>query len=225
MSDLARRAVMGLLRFQALLAALLFVPALSLTWWQGWLFWLVISAANLVITLYFLRHDPALIERRIRAGPQAERRPVQKRILSLAGIAAGGLCVVPAIDHALGWSLDGLEPTIAGEVLVLSGYGIIFQVFRENAFASSVVEVGAGQRVIATGPYAVVRHPMYAGAIVSLIGTPLALGSLRGLVPAIILVGLIVWRLTDEEAFLIDNLPGYAEYRQRVRRRLVPGIW
>jgi protein-S-isoprenylcysteine O-methyltransferase Ste14 len=114
---------------------------------------------------------------------------------------------------------------IAGDGLVALGFLIIFFVLRENSFASGVIEVDAGQRVVATGPYALVRHPMYSGALVMLLGVPLALGSRWGLLLVIPITLVIAWRLLDEEAFLAKRLQGYPEYQARVRYRLVPWVW
>ena len=225
MDNLAKRAVIGVLRFQLVLAALIFVPAWSLTYWQGWLYWFILLAANLVITLYFLRHDPALVERRMKAGPRAERRPSQKLIQALAGAAACAVIVVSALDHLLGWSSVPPSLVIGADALVVLSYAIVFLVLRENSFASAIIEVGVGQQVVATGPYALVRHPLYAGALFGILATPIALGSCWGLLPAGVLAGAIVWRLLDEEAFLDHNLAGYEDYRRKVRWRLVPWIW
>ena len=137
-------------------------------------------AWTLALTLYFVKHDPALAERRLRAGPTAEREPAQKRIQLVASIVICGLFLVSALDYRFGWSVVPDSAVIAGHVLVAAGYLIMFMVFRENSFAASTVEVSAGQKVVSTGPYALVRHPMYAGAAVMFIGVPLALGSWGG---------------------------------------------
>jgi protein-S-isoprenylcysteine O-methyltransferase Ste14 len=118
-----------------------------------------------------------------------------------------------------------LSGVIAGHGLVALGFLIVFFVFRENSFASGVIEVNAEQKVVATGPYAMVRHPMYSGALIMMLGVPLALGSRWGLFLIIPIALAIVWRLLDEEAFLAKKLPGYTEYQKKVRYRLVPGIW
>jgi protein-S-isoprenylcysteine O-methyltransferase Ste14 len=133
--------------------------------------------------------------------------------------------VVPALDHRFAWSRVPIHFVVAGDLLVAAGFVIVFLVFRENSFASAAIEVGAGQKVIETGPYGLVRHPMYAGALVLLAGIPLALGSFWGLLALVPFTGVIAWRLLDEEAFLSRELPGYEAYRGRVRHRLVPGVW
>jgi protein-S-isoprenylcysteine O-methyltransferase Ste14 len=225
MDDLAWRALTGLLKFQIALALLIFGPALTLNFWQGWLYWCLMLVISLAGSLYFLKADPALVARRLNAGPTAEREPRQKLIQSVASIAVCAIIVVSALDHLFGWSYVPTGFVLAGNAIFVLGYAFIFVVFRENSFASSIIEVGAGQRVIDTGPYALVRHPMYVGAIVMFFATPIALGSLWGLVPALILAVAITWRLLDEEEYLARNLAGYGEYRARVRWRLVPGLW
>jgi protein-S-isoprenylcysteine O-methyltransferase Ste14 len=210
--SLTKRALIGIANFQLVLAALIFVPSWSLTYWQGWIYWLVLLAGNLTITLYFLRHDRALIERRMKVGPRGETRPIQKLIQALAGVLACATIVVSALDHAFRRSSVPSAVVIGGDLLVSLGYVGVFLVFRENSFTSATIEVGAGQQVVTTGPYALVRHPMYVGALLCLFGTPLALGSWWGLVPVGVIAGLIAWRLLDEEKYLDRNLPGYEEY-------------
>jgi len=223
--DLHRRAVGGTLVFLVVLWILIFVPGGSLRYWQAWLFWLHFCAWTLGGALYFLRKDPALVERRLRAGPTAESEPSQKRIQLFTSIAIVALFVVAALDHRFGWSIVPLWGIAAGHVLIAIGYVVMFKVFRENSFAASTIEVASEQKVASTGPYGLVRHPMYAGAIVMFAGIPLALGSWWGLILVLfLLLGLAV-RLLDEEAFLARNLPGYADYMQKVRYRLVPFVW
>jgi protein-S-isoprenylcysteine O-methyltransferase Ste14 len=167
----------------------------------------------------------SLLERRVNAGPGAEKEKSQKVIQFLAAIAFIAVFVFCAIDHRLRWSAVPPYVAIAGDVLVALGLVIIFVVFKENTFTSGIIEVEAGQKVISTGPYALVRHPMYLGALVMLLGVPLALGSWWGLFTIIPIALVIVWRLLDEEQFLAKNLSGYLEYRNNVRYRSVPFIW
>jgi len=158
-------------------------------------------------------------------GPTAEKRPVQKFIMLCTSIAFIALLVVPAFDHRFEWSALPVGGVVAGDVLVAIGFYLIFLVYRENTFTSATIEVAEDQKVISTGPYAIVRHPMYASAFLYLLGTPLALGSYWGLVPIAAMIPLIIWRLLDEEHFLARHLPGYTEYQKRVRHRLVPFVW
>ena len=170
-------------------------------------------------------HDPALLERRMKGGPTAEQRPAQKLIMLGASVGFIGLLFVPALDVRFGWSSVPAGVVLLGDALVIAGFYFISIVYRENTFTSATIEVAKDQKVITTGPYAIVRHPMYAGGLLYLLGTPLALGSYWGLVVFGAILLLLLWRLFDEERFLSTNLPGYAEYRQRVRHRLVPFVW
>jgi protein-S-isoprenylcysteine O-methyltransferase Ste14 len=223
--DLAKRALAGFARFQIALALMIFLPAWTLAYWQGWLYWLLFGASCVAITLYFLRHDRALIERRMQAGPGAETEPKQKLILTFASVALIAMYIVSALDYRFGWSFVPVWLVLIGDALVVLSFYGFFLTFRDNAFAAATVRVESEQPVISTGLYAVVRHPMYAAALLLLVGTPLALGSWWGLVPAALLLATLVWRLLDEEAYLARNLPGYTDYQRRVRTRLVPGIW
>jgi protein-S-isoprenylcysteine O-methyltransferase Ste14 len=223
--NLSRRAVAGTAKFLLALALMIFLPAGSIRYWQGWLLWINFAVCCFAFTLYFLKHDRALIERRLRAGPAAEPEPLQKRMQLLASIFVSATFIVSAIDYRMGWSSVPTSVVVLGNVLVAIGFCLIFWVFRANSFASSTIELSAGQRVIDTGPYALVRHPMYAAALVMFFGVPLALASWWGLLILLPLSAVIVVRLLDEELFLARSLPGYAEYRAKVRYRLLPGVW
>ena len=207
------------------LAVVLFLPAWTLDWWQAWVFWAVFGAACLVITLALLKHDPALAERRLRAGPTAEREASQKLIQTVTVLILIAVFIIPALDHRFGWSSVPSAVNIAGNVMVLVGFWMIYRVFRTNSFASSTVEISSGQTVISTGPYGIVRHPMYSASLLLFAGIPLALGSWWGLIPASLSLPLLAARLLAEESFLIRSLPGYADYRKEVRWRLLPLIW
>ena len=172
-----------------------------------------------------MKNDPKLLARRMRAGPGDEKERSQRIIQLVATFAFLVVIVFPALDHRFAWSTVPLAGVIAGDGLVALGFLIIFFVFRENSFASGVIEVDAGQKVVATGPYAFVRHPMYSGALIMMVGVPLALGSRWGLLLVIPIALAIVWRLLDEEAFLAKRLQGYPAYQARVRHRLVPWVW
>jgi protein-S-isoprenylcysteine O-methyltransferase Ste14 len=178
-----------------------------------------------VTTLYLLRRDPALLERRMSGGPTAEKRPAQRLIMLGTSLGFIALLVVPALDHRFGWSAVPFEAVVVGDVLVAVGFALIVRVYRENTFSSATIEVAENQTVISTGPYAIVRHPMYASGSLYLFGTPLALGSYWGLVPIAAMMPFLIWRLLDEERLLAKDLAGYAEYQKRVRHRLVPFVW
>jgi len=205
--------------------AFLFVPAGTVCYWQAWGFLTNYMGVSILLTLYLMKHDPALLERRMKSGPSAEKQPMQRLIMWCLSIGFIAMLMVPALDFRFGWSAVSLGGIVIGNVLVLTGLYFIFLVYRENSFASATIEVVKDQQVVNTGPYAVVRHPMYAGALIYLFGTPLALGSYWGLVVLAVTIPFLIWRLFDEERFLAKNLSGYTEYQQRVKYRLVPFIW
>jgi protein-S-isoprenylcysteine O-methyltransferase Ste14 len=219
------RAVFGLLNLVVVLGLAVFLPAGTLRFPEGWAFLAVFAGASLAITLYLARKDPALLARRTQAGPVSEKERTQKIIQAFASVAFLATLVVPSLDHRLGWTRAPAIVVVLGDMLVGLGFYVVFRVFRENTFTSAVIEVAGEQRVVETGPYAVVRHPMYAGALVLIAGIPLALGSFGGLVTLLPFTAVIVWRLLDEERFLTAHLAGYAEYCQKTRRRLLPGVW
>ena len=225
MSTLYMKGFGGLAILFLVMAAILFLCAGTFDYWQAWTFLAVYFAASLAITLYLIRHDPALMERRMSGGPFAEKEPAQKIIMSLTSLGFIALLAVPALDHRFGWSHVSPPAVLAGNVLVLLGYFGIFFVFRENSFAAATIQSPRDQRVISTGPYAWVRHPMYATALVMLLGIPIALGSWCGVLVVVALVPALVWRLLDEERFLARNLTGYADYQGEVRYRLLPWVW
>jgi protein-S-isoprenylcysteine O-methyltransferase Ste14 len=219
------KAWLALAALAAAMGLLLFVPAGTVKYWQAWVYLAVFTGASAWVTANLARRDPALLERRLRGGPTAEKRPTQRLIMLFTSIGFAALLVVPGLDHRFGWSTMPPDAVGAGDVLVVVGFCLISLVYRENTFTSATIEVADNQKVISTGPYAVIRHPMYAGGSLYLFGTPLALGSWWGLVPMALLMPFLVWRLIDEERFLAKSLPGYAEYQARVRHRLVPFVW
>lgn len=207
------------------MAALLFVPAGSLDYWQAYVFMAVFVGGSAAITVYLAIKDPKLLERRMNVGPTAEKQPTQKIIMVFALLGFIALLVVPALDRRFMWSSVPPWVSVIGDILVALGFLLVYFVIRENSYAASTIQVAEGQTVISTGPYAVVRHPMYAGVLPLLIGTPLALGSWWGLSALIFFMPALIWRLLDEERFLHKNLPGYTEYTRKVRYRLVPFVW
>ncbi len=207
------------------LGLLLFLPAWTLKYWQAWVFIVVFMVSVNAIGLYLTLKDPALLERRKKFGPGMEQSMAQKIIMSLAVLTDLGLLVFCAVDHRFGWSSVPAYVSVAGDGLVALGLFINLLVFRENSYGGSTVETVEGQRVISTGPYALVRHPMYAGVLIMVIGVPLALGSWWGLAIIAVTTPVLMWRILDEERLLKQDLPGYAEYMQKVRYRLVPHVW
>jgi protein-S-isoprenylcysteine O-methyltransferase Ste14 len=225
MTALEKNAYGRLLPFMIAVAGVLFAAAWTIDYWQAWAFLLVFFGSSLAITAYLAKHDPGLLERRLAAGPSAEKEQSQKVIQVLAMVAFIAIFVFPAIDHRYGWSSVPASVTVVGDILIAIGFFAVFLVFKENSYASSIIEVGAEQKVVTTGPYAVVRHPMYSGALVMLVGVPLALGSWWGLLLVIPITLVLVWRLLEEETFLTKNLVGYPEYQDKVRYHLLPFVW
>src|SRR5262245_20898408 len=219
------RSWLALIILAAVMCALLFGTAGTLWYWQAWIYVSIFFGAALLTTLYLMKHDRALLARRMRGGPMFEKERSQQIIMVFTSLGFIALLVVPALDHRFGWSAVPVWSVVLGDVLVAIGFYLIFRVYRENTFTAATIEVAAGQRVIATGPYAVVRHPMYASGSLYILGTPLALGSYWGFLALAAMTPFLLWRLLDEERILTRDLPGYTEYRQRVRHRLVPMVW
>ena len=225
MKDLHRKAVIGILRTFVILVVAVFVPAGTLRYWQGWACLASFFLPACLITVWVARNDPALLVRRIKAGPAAEKEIGQKIVQAVAAVVFFADWAVPALDHRFNWSSLPISAAIAGDAMMILGFTIVFAVFKENSYTSGNIEVAENQTVISTGLYAVVRHPMYSGALVMLYGIPLALGSWAGELINLPMTVAIIWRLLDEERFLVKNLNGYAEYRQRVKSRLIPLMW
>jgi protein-S-isoprenylcysteine O-methyltransferase Ste14 len=209
----------------ACMSALIFLPAWTIDYWQAWTFLAVYGAGGLIITVYLAKRDPNLLKRRLSGGPQAETRVSQRIIMSIMSLGFLALLVVPAVDHRYGWSSVPAYVSIAANVLIVIGLAVVLRVFKENTFTSSTIEVAQDHRVISTGPYAIVRHPMYTGSLLYVAAIPVALGSWWGLLVVVVMMPPMVWRILDEEAFLKNDLPGYTGYTQSVRYRLVPHLW
>ncbi len=204
---------------------MLFLPAGTFNYWQAWVFLVVFGLSTLIPSIYLLRTNPAALERRMRTGPTAETRPVQKVVIVVAGLSLVALIVVSALDYRFGWSTVPASISVVGDVLVAFGLSVAMLVVIQNGYAASTITVESGQKLVSTGLYAFVRHPMYAGTVIEMLGIPLALGSYWGLVFVIPgLIGLAV-RIGDEERLLKQELDGYSEYVQKVHYRLVPYVW
>lgn len=225
MSNLMVRTFLGFAFLMIVLALVLFGAAGTLDFWQGWVYLADFALCTVLITLYLIKNDQELLEGRVQAGVVAETQRSQQIIQSLASLFFLALFIVPGLDHRYGWS--SVPPLLSwiADGFVGLGFYAVFRVFRENSYARGTVEVSAGQTVISTGPYSVVRHPMYAGAGVLVLFTSIALGSWFGLPFAILLMLVIAARLLDEEKLLATNLNGYEAYRQQVRCRLIPFVW
>ncbi len=198
----------------------LFIPAGSLKYWQAWIFWCEISALTFFITAYFFKRNPDLLSRRMKIKDQENtRKPPAFLNLFLLGY------LIPGLDFRFHWSAVPVWIVIASNALVFLGYIFIIIVFKENSYASTVIQVEKEQQVITTGPYAIVRHPMYLGMLTMSLFTPLALGSYWAIIPFLLIIPWTVIRIKIEEETLIRDLPGYKGYCLKTRYRLIPSIW
>ena len=222
---LLARALVGFIFLFLVIASVLFGFSGTLHDGRAWAMLAMFFGCAGIITVWLWFRDKALLERRVKAGPGSEPDPMQNVVQALAGLVFLATFAVPGLDKRAGWSNVPLAASLIGDAMIGIGFLAVFLTFRENTFTAGTIEVAEGQHVIDSGPYAVVRHPMYAGALIMISGIPLALGSWWGLVPAALLVPILVWRLLREEAFLAANLPGYDAYRGRVRYRLAPIFW
>lgn len=225
MKKLIGKSLLGLAFLVMVLGLALFLSAGSLGFWQAWVFLSVWMICVTLITVYLMRNDQKLLASRISVGPVAETQKSQQVIQSFASLFFIGLFIVPGLDFRYHWSTVAPVLSLIANVFVALGFYIVFLVFKENSFTSATIEVAEEQQVITSGPYSVVRHPMYAGASLLLIFSPIALGSWIALPFPLPLILVIVVRLLDEEKFLSKNLSGYEAYREKVHYRLIPFIW
>jgi protein-S-isoprenylcysteine O-methyltransferase Ste14 len=204
------------------LSAMFFIPAGTLAYWNAWLYLGIIFIPMAFVMIYLLKNNPELLERRMRF---RERQATQKRVIGFSWIIFLLVYLIPGFDYRFGWSDVPLWVVLIAAVLVLLGYATVFWVFRENSYASRVIEVAQEQQVIDSGPYALVRHPMYVGSILVYTFSPLVLGSWWAMIPAVLIIPALIARIKNEEAVLRNDLPGYAAYCQKVRYRMLPGVW
>ncbi|SKD34498.1 Conserved integral membrane protein of uncharacterised function [Mycobacteroides abscessus subsp. abscessus] len=209
----------------AVFGAALFWPAGTFHYWQAWAFLAIFVVCSGVSSIYLARSNPAVLQRRLHGGPMAETRPVQKFAVTLLLSSFVALVVVSAFDHRFGWSQAPTWLVIGGEVLTIGGLGMATLVVAQNNYAAASITVESGQTVTSTGLYGLVRHPMYTGSLVMMVGMPLALGSYWGLLATVPAAAALVVRIIDEEKMLRHDLQGYDEYTEKVRSRLVPLVW
>jgi protein-S-isoprenylcysteine O-methyltransferase Ste14 len=207
-----------------LMGVLLFWPG-TLNYWQAWLFITVFVVMGTVFTIYLAVKSPEVLRRRMHGGPTAETRTAQRIIVIGIYLWFFGVLVVSALDHRFGWSNVPTAVALIGNALVAIGLGITMLVVVQNSYAAATIQVEADQKVVSTGLYALVRHPMYFGALILMIGLPLALDSFWGLALIIPGVPILAFRILDEEKALNEELDGYTDYTQKVHHRLVPGLW
>jgi protein-S-isoprenylcysteine O-methyltransferase Ste14 len=204
------------------LMAVFFLPAGTFSYWQGWLYLAVLFSPLCFVVVYLLKNEPDLLERRMH---YREREKEQNLIIKLSYIPFTLAYILPGFDFRFGWSNTPVWLILMSDVLVLGSYLWVVNVFRTNRYASRVVEVEKEQTVISTGPYALVRHPMYTGVAVMYLFSPLALGSYWSVIPALFILPILVFRLLNEEKVLARDLPGYTEYMDKVKFHIFPGIW
>ena len=206
----------------AVVAAMLFGSAGTFDYWNAWLFLAVLFIPMLFVLVFLYIKDPQLLEKRMHT---REREKVQKAYVVISVLLFVVTYLLPGFDHRYRWSNVPLWLVAVSAVLMLAGYTLFFLVMRQNSYASRVIEIQQGQKVIDTGLYAVVRHPMYSAATLLYVSSTLVLGSFYALIPVVFIPGILVIRLLNEEKVLKRDLPGYTEYMAKVRYRLIPYIW
>jgi protein-S-isoprenylcysteine O-methyltransferase Ste14 len=217
----ATTSIIGLAAF----LLMVFWPAGTFDYWRGWAFIAVFATATMIPSLYLAATNPAALKRRMQAGPAAETRPLQKIIITFAFLSMGAMIVVSTLDFRFGWSSVPTAVSVIGDVMVAVGLLIAMITTIQNGYAAANINVESDQKVVSTGFYALVRHPMYFGNVVLMLGIPLALGSYWGLLFVILGLVVLAVRILDEEKVLAQQLTGYTDYVQRVHYRLVPGVW
>jgi protein-S-isoprenylcysteine O-methyltransferase Ste14 len=212
------RYILGL----TILGLVFFLTAGTIMFWHAWILLTMFFVPWFFVSIYLVKKNPTLLKRRMK---MKERMQSQKLYITLSTPIFPLIYIIPGFDYRFHWSSVPIIVVFIADVLVLLGYIIIFLAFRENAYASRIVEVETDQRVVSSGPYALVRHPMYVGVILMFLFSPLALGSFWAMIPAVIVPIALIIRIRDEENLLKKELPGYPEYTQKVRYRLIPKIW
>ena len=204
------------------LAAMFFLPAGTLAYPEAWGYMSTLFIPMFFVFIYLIKKDPDLLARRMK---MKEKEKEQNLIIKLSYIPFLTAFLLPGFDKRFGWSDVPAAVVILADILVFISYCIFFLVLKENSYASRIVEVSPGQKVITSGPYAKVRHPMYSVVLSMYILSPIALGSYWAVIPMIFIIPVIVARIFNEEKVLTRDLNGYKEYTQKTRYRLIPGIW
>ena len=204
------------------IGALLFGPAGGLSYWNGWLFMVTLFGPMTIALVYLYRKDRSLLEKRLRS---REKQKEQKIYVKLSLVWFVFSFLVPGFDYRFGWSDVPMWLIFVSVAVMIFGYVLFIVAMVQNTFASRVIEIQQNQRVIDTGMYSVVRHPLYLAAIIMYAAWPLVLGSYYALIPTMLLPALLVYRIRNEEAYLRTNLDGYIDYSKRIKYRLIPFIW
>lgn len=216
---------MALNRFGAAIISIsliLFIPAGTLKYWNAWLFIGAIFGPVILVVIYLIRNDPGLLEKRMKT---KEKEKAQKLIIKLSIIPFIISFLIPGLDYRYHWSAVPLWLVIAATIIMLIGYGMFFMVIRQNSYASRVIEIQEKQRVIDSGLYSVVRHPMYLSNLLMYLCMPLVLGSFYSLITMLFFLFVFYFRIRNEEEVLSEGLGGYSDYMKKVKYRLIPFIW
>ena len=222
MKSLIKKIIIRLSFIPIFLGLIILAPAGTFNYWQVYAYFAILVAPMTFVLLYFLRRDPKLLERRTIV-KEKEKQQISIAILSTFVFLAG--FIIPGLDHRFGWSNVPVHISIVADMIILLGYLIIFFVFKQNSYASRIIETNENQKIISTGLYGIVRHPMYVGVLIMFIPAPIALGSYWGLIPFALLPVSLVLRILNEEKVLSDNLKGYNEYCKKTKYRLIPSVW
>lgn len=222
MENLIRKVILAYAAAFIALGLMFFVPAGTIYYWQAWIYLILMFFVAISISIYLFRHDKAVIERRMKL---REKEEPQKKIIKIGSVFYLILFIIPGLDFRFGWSQVPIAVIVLSDVVFLFGYYLFFLTLKENPYAARTIEVEKNQKVITTGPYAIVRHPMYSAVLLIMTVTPLCLGSYWGMLAVIPIFPLIFFRILNEEKVLAENLPGYREYLEKTRYRLIPGLW
>ena len=220
--QLAAKALARLVTGFIILSFLLLVPAGTVAYWEAWVYMAILFGPVTIVLIYLVVNDPELLERRMRS---REKIAEQALLVKLGAVCYVLAFLVPGVDRRFGLSDVPVTAVVLADVLVLLGYGLYILVIRENRYASRIIEVEQGQRIITSGPYAIVRHPMYLAVLDMLLFTPVALGSWWAMITVLPMIAILVARIRNEEQLLMKELEGYRDYMQITRYRLIPGVW
>jgi len=221
-SKLVRRLLRIVIPLMLIMGAMVFIPAGTLDFWEGWVFFFSLFTPMFFVFVYMIRHERRLLEKRMNVNEKREKQKFIQLFNTLLFVAS---MTTAGLDHRYGWSHVPFLLVIASDMTMLIGYYFFIKTMLHNKYASRVIEVRKGQKIIDTGPYAVVRHPMYAAGILMYMFIPVALGSFWAMIPLLLIPAMLIFRLLDEEKALIAGLKGYKRYMKKVKYRLFPGIW
>lgn len=222
MKSLIKKIIIRSFFLPLVLGLLVLLPAGTFNYWQAYVYFAVLMIPMFLVLFYFLKNDPQFLERRTRVKEKEKQQRIIQIVFSFMFFFG---FIISGIDKRYGWSQVSAYVVIFTDIIILVGYLIVFFVFKQNSYASRIIEVEKNQKVISNGLYRIVRHPMYIGVLMMFIPTPVALGSYWGLIPMATILFALVLRILNEEDVLCKDLPGYKEYCQKTRYRLIPYIW